>query len=118
MSRKDFAIVRCEKLSRPGNPRWIVVAHDTGEVLDDAQGYGFRSPQKVAACWSWKNVSPQKRQRNAECLSWLKKHKDLISELDWLSLDILKGDYGPEGRLNAKMVQEVVNNPPLNGFAV
>lgn len=32
--------------------RYIIVNPDTSEILDDAQGYGYRSPQKAHAAWS------------------------------------------------------------------
>ena len=34
--------------------RYRVVDILTGEILDDAQGYGFKTKQKAFLCWNWK----------------------------------------------------------------
>lgn len=34
--------------------RYIIVDSVTNTVLDDAQGYGYRTPQKAYACWKYK----------------------------------------------------------------
>ncbi|MBQ7428368.1 hypothetical protein [Butyrivibrio sp.] len=35
--------------------RFCIVSTDTGEVLDDAQGYGYKTAQKAYAGYSYKN---------------------------------------------------------------
>ena len=36
----------------PGNySRWVMKNINTGEILDDAQGYGYRTAQKAHAAW-------------------------------------------------------------------
>lgn len=39
--RKNIAIVQSPKLSKAGDIRYIVINANTGETLDDAQGYGY-----------------------------------------------------------------------------
>ncbi|MCQ2414567.1 MAG: hypothetical protein MJ063_00745 [Lachnospiraceae bacterium] len=36
--------------------RYIIIDEETGEVLDDAQGYGFKTFQKAIKCWGWKHA--------------------------------------------------------------
>ena len=35
--------------------RYVVASTSTGEVLDDAQGYGYKSKQGAMRAWNWKN---------------------------------------------------------------
>ena len=48
-------VVESKTLSGPYDRRFVVVAEETGNVLDDAQGYGYKSKQKAMAAWSYKN---------------------------------------------------------------
>lgn len=34
--------------------RYILINTETGEVIDDAQGYGFKTPQKAYAAYTHK----------------------------------------------------------------
>ena len=44
----------------PYERRFQIVDAETGEVLDDAQGYGYKSPQKAHAAWGYKNRDKSK----------------------------------------------------------
>lgn len=61
--------------------RYVIVDSDTGEVLDDAQGYGYKSAQKAHAAWSYKQKP--KKQRIAEAnqkkriKKWFEKNPDI-----------------------------------------
>ena len=49
-------------LSQWYDPRYVIVDTSTGEIVDDAQGYGYKSEQKAYACFSYKTgkISLQK----------------------------------------------------------
>ena len=36
--------------------RYCVVDVETGEIIDDAQGYGYKSEDKAIAAYTWKNI--------------------------------------------------------------
>lgn len=49
------SVIRSESLSRKrGDERFVVISVDTGKILDDAQGYGYKSVKKAWAAWKWK----------------------------------------------------------------
>lgn len=70
--------------------RYVIIDADTGEVLDDAQGYGYKSAQKAHAAWSYKQKP--KKQRIAEAnqkkriKKWLEKHSDIEDSIDQMYL--------------------------------
>ena len=86
-----ITVVKSEKLSDKYGDRFIVVDEETGEILDDAQGYGYRSPQKAYAALAWKaggnldkpktaedkrRERKQAKERKRERIKqWLKKHE-------------------------------------------
>ena len=41
---EEYKIYKSTELSKPYDDRYIVVSTETGEIVDDAQGYGYKSP--------------------------------------------------------------------------
>ena len=46
--------VKAKQVSNLKNP-WILVDDETGKVLDDAQGYGYRTAQKAHAAYAYRH---------------------------------------------------------------
>ena len=44
--------------------RYCIVSTDTGEVFDDAQGYGYKTAQKAYAAFAYKNRDKSKDKEN------------------------------------------------------
>ena len=72
--------------------RFVIVDAETGELLDDARGYGYRTPVSAYRGWSFvkkarenlKNV--QKEEEDIQ--TWLASHPDISAALD----DLLTSD--------------------------
>lgn len=77
---KTIKAVRSEQLSEPYDDRFVIVDLETGEILDDAQGYGYKSAQKAHIGYNYhiKQASkPKKRQDRSKEIAvyrWLKKN--------------------------------------------
>lgn len=55
-------VIKSKELSSAYEPRFVVVDENTGEVLDDAQGYGYRSAENAHRAWAYKtNKKTRKR---------------------------------------------------------
>ncbi len=52
---KEITVIKDPKLSTQYNPRFVIVEKETGKVLDNAQGYGYKTVQKAYAAWNYKN---------------------------------------------------------------
>lgn len=52
--KRHVRVVKSESLSKPYEWKFVVVDVDTGEVLDNAQGYGYKTKQKAMAAWNYK----------------------------------------------------------------
>ena len=79
--------------------RFVVVDVDTGKILADAQGYGYKSAQKAHASYAYKTRDTSKDKENTEkrklpfllvfvCLQARKATKSQIENLD-LNIQIL-----------------------------
>ncbi|MCD8083215.1 MAG: hypothetical protein LUE86_06880 [Clostridiales bacterium] len=51
---KNYRVEKSESLSKCCEPRYVLVDAKTGEVLDDAQGYGYKSVEKAHAAYAYK----------------------------------------------------------------
>lgn len=107
MSEKKVRVVRSSELSKPYEPRYIVVDFNTGAILEDAQGYGYKTPRKAHAAWGYKNRTPAQKaaQESAKktVRKWAKEHRDFMDDMEDLAFRIAKGSCGPE-EFDAKTV--------------
>lgn len=44
--KRNISVVKSEYLSSYSDERYIIVEPETDEILDDAQGYGYKSKKK------------------------------------------------------------------------
>ncbi|MDE6730412.1 MAG: hypothetical protein K2J71_06515 [Oscillospiraceae bacterium] len=66
--------------------RYVIINSDTGEVFDDAQGYGYRTSQKAYAAFNWKKKSPEEHAeqelKKKEVREWCKKHPSVVRQME------------------------------------
>jgi hypothetical protein len=110
----EYVVKRSLDLSTPNNNRYIVISTVTGEIVDDAQGYGYKSPQKAWAAFQWKlrNGNPTSAEKNIAITRWLDKHPSFVDTLNDVALDIGKG-RGPDDRITPRIVQNLLNEMQL-----
>ena len=86
MPAKNIAVVEDKNLSSQYDKRYVVIDKDTGEVLDNAQGYGYRSVQKAYAAYGYKtrdkSKDSEKRAKKKYILQWLSEHKDFAQLME------------------------------------
>lgn len=61
--------------------RWQIVNTETGEILDDAQGYGYRSAQKAHAAYAYHHASGAQAHRRKLNKKFVRTHKKFMC--DW-----------------------------------
>lgn len=71
--------IECVSMGRKYGRRYVVVSED-GKVLDDAQGYGFRSPDAAERCFAFQQSGKGKEVRKAEEWWRQKAHRKILSE--------------------------------------
>ncbi|MBR5950060.1 MAG: hypothetical protein IKZ87_01350 [Actinomycetaceae bacterium] len=100
-----------------GDKRYILVDSETGEILDTAQGYGYRTPQGAHAAWAYKNrdksKDKEKAAKRAHIKKWMKEHKGFVKVMDKVSFEIWKGSWGPDDKFNAALVAELLKEAGL-----
>jgi hypothetical protein len=66
--------------------RYVVVDEATGEVLDDAQGYGYKNAKNAHRAYAYKSMPPKKKhQRDAakrQVQRWCAQHTEFMQHLE------------------------------------
>ncbi len=79
-------VVASAALSSGYDRRYVVVDAATGEIVDDAQGYGYKSAQNAHRAHGYKSMpSGKKRQRAAikkQVRRWCDKHGEFTDDVD------------------------------------
>lgn len=114
----NIAVIKSEDLSRQYDIRYVVVDKDTGEVLDDAQGYGYKTAQKAHVAWAYKTRDKshdrEKAQKRKQIQRWMKQPKSFVEAMEIYSFEIAKGSCGAEEKFNAKFVKRMLSDYELN----
>lgn len=80
---EQYLAVKSAKLSRPKRPRWVVINQETGEIVDDARGYGYRSEVKACKAFTYKQkyLNPTLRFKTRQAQRWLLSHSDFDQKM-------------------------------------
>lgn len=102
----------------PGNySRWVMKNINTGEILDDAQGYGYRTAQKSHAAWIYKHPSKKEagnRKKNMRAnKTFVKEHPSIGDDWAQTALGVYKDGETP-GYQDFKELVEYVD-PKFSG---
>ena len=104
----NYKVIRSKKLSNGYDNRYVIINPETQEILDDANGYGYKSKENAYKAWKYKTRSfEDQNERNKKyeaVIKWIDKNKKIIDELDNMAFYALKdGD-----NLTTKDIEEVI----------
>lgn len=114
-NNKDFKVVPFKNSDH--ETRYRVVSADTEKILDDAQGYGYRTIQKAYAGYGYKtrdkSKDAEKTAKAKEIKAWLKAHHGFSEFMSQIAFEIAKGSWGPDDKFDAKLVQQMLDEQEL-----
>ena len=94
--------------------RFRIISTDTGEILDDAQGYGYKTAQKAYSAYAYKtrdkSKDKEKLAKKKHIQKWMKEHKAFVRAMDDTAFEIAKGTWGPDDKFDAKQVKRMLND--------
>lgn len=107
---KQYEVVESKELSKANDKRYIVIDKETGKILDNAQGFGYKTRQKAHAGYAYKtrdkSKDKEKELRRKEIKKWLINHKEIIEALDDLSFDIL--ERSTNEKIDSKFIRKIL----------
>jgi hypothetical protein len=100
MDKKYRAVVfKIPNNSDKAERRYVIKDMESGEIVDDAQGYGYKSAQKAYAGWAYKRRDKSKDTEKAEkeraISKWTEENKTFIRLLDTLAFEKWKDTRTP-----------------------
>lgn len=114
----NVEVIKSDALSSQYDKRYVVVDKDTGAILDDAQGYGYKTARGAHAAWAYKTrdktQDKAKAQKRQQIRSWMRQHKGFIEAMDTYAFEIAKGSCGADEKFDAKFVKRMLKD---NGLA-
>lgn len=118
---KEYQVVKYTKNTHHGSEtRFCIISAKTGEVLDDAQGYGYKTAQKAHAAYAYKfkrkdrsYISLTLRSDDWEIEDWMYEHPEFVESMDSYSFEIAKGSWGKEQKFNTAFVEKLLRDSGL-----
>lgn len=112
MLEKNYKVIESKELSTAGKKRYIVVDIQTGEILDDAQSYGYKSIKNAYSAFAYKtrdkSKDKEKKQKELKIKSWMSKNKGFVKLMDQIAFEIQKGSWGPDDKFDTAFLKEML----------
>lgn len=121
----EIKVIQDKKLSKEYDKRYVVVDINTGDVLDNAQGYGYKTIQGAYAAYGYKHRDKSKDKEKAKerrkIRAWMKSHEDFMDLMQEIAFDIEKGG-DPNEKIDTNLVKEVLKaqnlHPDFSAYAL
>ena len=114
MTEKTYKAVLSEELSKYDDKRYVIVDIESGRILDNAQGHGYKSPQKAYACYAYKkrdrSKDKEKQEKENKIKNWLRENREFTSQLDSEAYWAMKD---PAVEFNLKFVKKLLKEQNL-----
>lgn len=79
-------VVASAALSSNFDKRYVVVDEATGEIVDDAQGYGYKSAQNAHRAPAYKSMPPKKKRQQdtakRQVQRWCAQHPEFMPHVE------------------------------------
>ena len=110
----NIKAILSETLSKEYDNRYVIVDTETGEVLDDANGYGFKSQKAAYKAFWYKNRTKEENKnynnKKKNVKLFLKEHKYIKKDFEQFAFEIQKGSWGPNDKVNTNLVKMILDN--------
>lgn len=104
----DYMVAKSAELSKQYEPRYVIVNEETGEILDDANGYGYKTGQAAHKGWAYKSKPKEEKDKQNKqyliIINWIKENKKVVSGLEDLYFYAFKDGM----EVTNKDVEEVI----------
>lgn len=124
MDSQNIKIIKSEELFSLYDNRFIVIDLDTGEIIDDAQGYGYKTKQKAYAAFYYKKHNKKSDIKKNKKLKiaiekWLDKHEDFKDDIEYWVFQIVAKNC-TDVAFNEKTVGDLLKeyNLELKSFSI
>lgn len=97
--------------------RYRIIDAETGEVLDDAKGYGYKTARNahISFCYTHRDKSKDeaKKAKQKQIKAWMTKHQEFVATMDQYALEIAMGSWGSGDKFDSKFVSRMLKEAGL-----
>lgn len=112
MSDKKITVVLDGTLSTETDKRYVIIDTLTGEVLDNAQGYGYKSERKAYASYSYKtrdkSRDKEKALKASQIKKWLDENKDFSEALETYAFEAAKTSPSGQSKVDLNLIKALL----------
>lgn len=123
IENKYLKAVQSDELSKSYDNRYVMIDTRTGEILDDAQGYEYKTIKNAFAAFCYKQYNSKSDTKKKKALQkrigkWLDSHRSFSSYLDDCLFRACK--YQEEDQFDEQFLKDVLKeyNIELTSFSV
>lgn len=113
MSNNNYKVIESKELSSYNDRRYIIVDNN-GNILDDAQGYGYKTVPNAHRCWMYKNRDKSKDKEKMEKINhikeWMRSHKGFVDAMNQFAFEIYAGKWGDGDKFDSKFVEKMLKD--------
>ena len=117
MNNKTYKVIEDKELSNFDEKRYIVVDVETGKILDNAQGYGYKSIRKAYSAYGYKkrdkSKDKEKQILERKIRNWLLEHKEFEEVMEIEAFEIVKGSYGKNQKFDTAFIKKLLKENNL-----
>ena len=112
MSDKKITVVLDGTLSTETDKRYVIIDTLTSEVLDNAQGYGYKSERKAYASYSYKtrdkSRDKEKALKASQIKKWLDENKDFSEALETYAFEAAKTSPSGQSKVDLNLIKALL----------
>ena len=120
IDKKNVKAILSEQLSEEYNPRYVLVDIDTGEIVDDANGYGYKTIKGAYSAYSYLNRTKEDKikynQRQNNVKKFLNDHKSFEKTFVECSYEIAMGKWGPDDKADCNLVKKLLKDMEITNI--
>lgn len=113
-----YKVVKSDVLSGPWNSRFVVVDSETNAILDDAQGYGYKSAQGAYKAYAFKQKHPNpkkyKQDTKKKVKNFVAKHQEIFNSLN----DVIWYATKDGENISSKEIEQFLKDNGINEIPV
>lgn len=108
----ELKAMKSPSLFKGGQDRFVLVDTETGEIVNNAQGYGYKTAAGAHRAWAYmhrdKSKDKEKKVKYKRIRDWLKQHSEFTNLMEAELFDMAKGAI-PDQEFNAELFRSILD---------
>lgn len=112
-------IIKHKYITIKNQKRYVLYDVETGDIVDDAQGYGYKTIDGAYRAYKFKSLTDDEKNERENKIRlvkrWCKNNKSMINLLDEICFEIWKGAWGEDDVFDENLIKKILID---NGYSI